>query len=42
MHPRSAAWYRKVFRQAGLRPCGSHCYAGPALHDCVTELEKGR
>ena len=41
MHPRSATWYRKVFRQAGLRPCGTHCYAGPALHDCVTELEKG-
>ena len=40
MHPRSAAWYRKVFRQAGLRPCGSHCYAGPTLRDAITELEQ--
>ncbi len=41
MHPRSGAFYRKIFRHAGLRPCGSHCYVGPALHDSVTELEYG-
>ncbi|MEI6494119.1 MAG: class I SAM-dependent methyltransferase [Verrucomicrobiota bacterium] len=41
MHPRSAAFYRKAFRHAGLRPCGSHCYIGAALRDSVTELEYG-
>ena len=41
MHPRSAAFYRKAFRDAGLRPCGSHCYTGAALRDSVTELEQG-
>lgn len=41
MHPRSAAFYRKIFRRAGLRPCGSHCYVGAALYDAVTELEYG-
>jgi len=41
MHPRSAAFYRKAFRDAGLRPCGSHCYIGAALRDSVTELEYG-
>ena len=41
MHPRSAAFYRKIFRNADLRPCGSHCYVGPALRDSVTELEFG-
>lgn len=39
MHPRSAAFYRRVFRDAGLRACGSHCYAGPRLRDFVTPLE---
>jgi len=39
MHPRSAAFYRKVFRRAGLRPCGAHCYAGPSLRGSLTELE---
>lgn len=40
---RSAAWYRTVFREAGLTACGSHCYLGPnvmrgacALEVCVT------
>lgn len=41
MHPRSAAFYRKIFRHAGLRSCGSHCYVGPALHGSVTEMEYG-
>jgi SAM-dependent methyltransferase len=41
MHPRSAAFYRKVFRDAGLSPCGSHCYIGAALRDSVTALEQG-
>ena len=38
---RSAAFYKKVFRHAGLVACGSHCYAAPALHHRVTELERG-
>lgn len=41
MHPRSAAFYRKAFRDAGLRPVGSHCYVGAALRGSVTELEFG-
>ena len=41
MHPRSAAFYREIFRNAGLRSCGSHCYVGPDLHGCITELERG-
>lgn len=42
MHPRSADFYRTTFRNAGLRPCGSHCYVGTPLHGSVTELEYGR
>lgn len=42
MVPQTAAFYRRVFRNAGLVSCGSHCYAGPALQDRVTELERGR
>lgn len=42
MLPRSAAFYRKIFRKTGLVSCGSHCYAGPALRDRVTDLERGR
>ncbi len=42
MIPRTAAFYRKVFRHAGLRSVGSHCYVGPALYDQVTELERGQ
>ena len=41
MFPRSATFYRKVLRHAGLVSCGSHCYAGPVLHDQITELERG-
>jgi len=41
MIPRSAAFYRRVFRSAGLISCGSHCYAGPALAARVTGLERG-
>ena len=41
MFPRSAAFYRKVFRHAGFVSCGSHCYVGPALHERVTTLERG-
>lgn len=36
---RPAGWYRKVFAEAGLFACGSHCYLGPKLRGCVTSLE---
>ena len=42
MHPRSADFYRRIFRDAGLRACGSHCYVGPPLYGSVTELEYGK
>ena len=41
MFPRSAATYRRLFRRAGLRSCGSHCYVGPMLAERVTEMERG-
>lgn len=41
MFPRTAAFYRRIFRKAGLVSCGSHCYAGQALRDRVTEMERG-
>ncbi len=41
IYQRTAAQYRKLFKQAGFVSCGSHCYVGPALRDLVTELEKG-
>ncbi|HEX6833508.1 MAG TPA: class I SAM-dependent methyltransferase [Rudaea sp.] len=36
---RSPNWYLKEFRNAGLIPCGSHCYLGPKLEGCVAALE---
>ena len=41
MFSRSTAVYRRIFRNAGLRSCGSHCYVGPPLYDPVTEMELG-
>lgn len=41
MERRNAAAYRKLFRRHGLKACGSHCYVGEALAECVTELERG-
>jgi 2-polyprenyl-3-methyl-5-hydroxy-6-metoxy-1,4-benzoquinol methylase len=38
-HPRSAAWYRKRFRDAGLFACGMSCYVGEALVAAPTALE---
>jgi len=37
---RSAAWYRKAFRAAGLIACGSHGYLGSALAAGTTALER--
>ncbi len=39
--PRSAAIYRRLFRQAGLVPLGLHCYAGRALLRTLTVFERG-
>jgi len=39
---RSPRWYLATFAQAGLVPCGSHCYAGPRLKDCMAALENPR
>jgi SAM-dependent methyltransferase len=37
---RAAATYRRLFREAGLVRLGLHCYAGPALADRLTTLER--
>lgn len=36
---RSPKWYLSTFAQAGLTPCGSHCYLGPRLESAVAALE---
>ena len=36
---RSARWYLREFRAAGLVPCGTHCYIGPRLSNCTAALE---
>jgi SAM-dependent methyltransferase len=37
---RSARWYRRTFRAAGLIPCGMHLYAAPAVRDALSALER--
>ncbi len=37
--PRSPKWYLSTFAQAGLTPCGSHCYLGPRLETAIAALE---
>jgi SAM-dependent methyltransferase len=37
---RSARWYRRTFRAAGLIPCGMHLYAAPAARDALSALER--
>ena len=37
---RSAAWFRRTLRGAGLVGCGLHCYLPHALHGQLTELER--
>ncbi|HVP38930.1 MAG TPA: class I SAM-dependent methyltransferase [Candidatus Saccharimonadales bacterium] len=39
---RSAAAYRRLFREAGLVPLGLHCYVGPGLSEVLTAFERGR
>lgn len=36
---RPAAFYRKAFAEAGLTPCGLHCYLSPHLRGQATKLE---
>ena len=35
----SAAYYRRLLKNHGFRPVGSHCYLGPELHDAAMQLE---
>lgn len=37
--PRTADWYRRQFRAAGLRACGSHLYLSPHLSGHGASLE---
>lgn len=39
---RSAAWYLRSFREAGLLPCGSHGYLGPRLERHISALERAQ
>lgn len=38
-HPRSRLQYRRVFTDAGLVPCGIHCYLAPQTSANAVELE---
>jgi len=38
---RSAAWYRKLFRQHGLIPVGPYTWAAPPLHSSIAAMERG-
>ncbi|NUR23870.1 class I SAM-dependent methyltransferase [Frateuria sp.] len=39
---RAPSWYLRQFAQAGLLPCGSHCYLGPRLERHVAALERAQ
>lgn len=39
---RSPAWYLHAFGEAGLLPCGSHCYLGPRLERRIAALERAQ
>jgi predicted TPR repeat methyltransferase len=41
-HSRAPSWYLKAFGEAGLMPCGSHCYLGPRLERRVAALERAQ
>jgi SAM-dependent methyltransferase len=38
-HHRSPDWYLRCFADAGLLPCGSHCYLAPRLGRRIAALE---
>jgi SAM-dependent methyltransferase len=37
--PRPASWYRSQLKKLGMRPIGSHCWAGPSLSPDLVTLE---
>ena len=37
-----AAWYRTLFRTAGLTFVGPYCWLSPAFKDAVAELESAK
>jgi len=39
---RAPAWYLREFGEAGLLPCGSHCYLGPRLTRHIAALERAQ
>jgi SAM-dependent methyltransferase len=39
---RSPSWYLRQFGEAGLLPCGSHCYLGPRLERHIAALERAQ
>ncbi|GAA0685885.1 class I SAM-dependent methyltransferase [Dyella marensis] len=39
---RAPSWYLRNFREAGLLPCGSHCYLGPRLERRIAALERAQ
>lgn len=39
---REPSWYLRTFEQAGLLPCGSHCYLGLRLMRSVAALERAQ
>ena len=39
---RPPSWYLRQFTQAGLLPCGSHCYLGPRLERHIAALERAQ
>ncbi len=41
-HLRAPAWYLRAFHDAGLLPCGSHCYLGPRLERHIAALERAQ
>ena len=41
-HRRSPDWYLRTFADAGLLPCGSHCYLAPRLGRRIAALELAR
>jgi hypothetical protein len=40
--PRSAFYYRRTLRAAGLIQCGPHCYVGPLRAATLAALERAR
>jgi SAM-dependent methyltransferase len=39
-HRRTPGYYRRLFTEAGLIPCGPHCYASETLRDNISALER--